>query len=107
MFSVALATTFSALADPTRCAVVGRLARGEATVGELAAPYPMSLPAFTKHVGVLVDAGLVRRRKVGRTVVCTLVPEALAEAAGWVAEVTSYWDATLDRLTQVVTEEEP
>lgn len=104
--SIALTATFSALADPTRRAVLARLARGPATVGELAAPHAMSLPAVTKHVGVLVDAGLVRRRKEGRTVVCSLAPEGLAEAEAWVQDLTSFWDATLDRLEQVVTDKE-
>ncbi len=101
-----LAPVLAALADATRRDVVERLARGEATVGALAAPYAMSLPAFTKHVSVLVDAGLVDRRKVGRTVVCTLRPQPLQEVATWVADVTSYWTGTLDRLERILTEED-
>jgi DNA-binding transcriptional ArsR family regulator len=65
-----LTSTFAALADPTRLAIVTRLSRGEATMGELAAPHRITLPAMTKHVGVLVDAGMVKRHKVGRSVVC-------------------------------------
>ena len=103
---VPLTPVLDALADPTRRAVVDRLARGEATMGALAEPHQMSLPAFSKHVRVLVDAGLVRRRKEGRTVVCTLRTDPLIEVATWVADVTSYWTATLDRLERIVTEED-
>lgn len=101
----ALTPTLSALADPTRRAVVERLARGEATVGELAAPHAMSAPAFTKHLRVLTAAGLVRRRRVGRTVVCSLEPAPLADLGGWVADTTAYWNRTLDRLERVLEEE--
>ncbi|GEN79676.1 ArsR/SmtB family transcription factor [Actinotalea fermentans] len=97
--------TLGALADPTRRAVVERLARGDATVGTLARPYPMSLPAFSKHLTVLVDAGLVRRSKVGRTVVCSLEPAALDDVAAWVAETTAFWHAAIDRLEHVLEED--
>ena len=85
---MSVTTTFAALSDPTRQRVVTRLAQGEASIGELAAPHPMSLPAFTKHVRVLVDAGLVHRRKVGRTVLCTLAPQPLADARAWLSDVS-------------------
>lgn len=98
--------TLTALADPTRRAVVERLALGQATVGELAAPHAMSLPAFTKHLAVLVRVGLVHRRKVGRTVVCTLDPVPLAAVGAWASDMTTYWTSTLDRLGAVVTEED-
>jgi DNA-binding transcriptional ArsR family regulator len=104
---VSLSTTFGALTDPTRRAVVERLSRGEATIGELAEPHDMSLPAFTKHIGVLVDAGVVTRRKVGRTVICSLAPDSLDEAAAWITDRTAFWNATLDRLERFVTEENP
>ena len=100
-----LGESFAALADPTRRAVVERLALGPATVGVLAEPHPMSLPAFSKHLSVLTDAGIVRRRKVGRTVVCSLEPGALEDLAAWVAETTAYWHAALDRLEQVLEED--
>ena len=93
-----LSQTFGALADPTRLAMVERLSRGEATMGELAAPHRITLPAVTKHVGVLVDAGLVQRRKAGRTVVCALRPEALSEVQAWLGDLTAYWNSTVDRL---------
>lgn len=90
--------TFRALGDPTRRTVVRRLAAGPATVGALAEGHAMSLPAFSKHVRVLVDAGLVTRRRVGRTVECRLRAGALDEAQGWLADMASFWAANLDRL---------
>jgi DNA-binding transcriptional ArsR family regulator len=97
-----LTSTFAALADPTRLAIVTRLSRGEATMGELAAPHRITLPAMTKHVGVLVDAGMVKRRKVGRTVVCTLRPESLSEVQAWLGDLTAYWNTTIDRLEDLL-----
>lgn len=103
-----LPTVFAALADPTRLAIVSRLSRGEATMGELARPHQLTPPAMTKHVGVLVDAGVVERRKVGRTVVCTLRPQALSEAQAWLGDLTTYWNTAVDRLqTLLTTPEEP
>ncbi|MBP2350303.1 DNA-binding transcriptional ArsR family regulator [Kribbella aluminosa] len=101
-----LTTTFGALADPTRLAIVGRLSRGEATMGELAEPHRITPPAMTKHVRVLVDAGLVRRRRVGRTVVCTLRPEAISEVESWLGDLTSYWNSTVDRLEELLREDD-
>lgn len=97
-----LTRTFGALADPTRLAIVSRLSRGDATMGELAEPHRITLPAMTKHVGVLVDAGLVMRRKVGRTVVCTIRPEAFGEVESWLGDLTSYWNSTVDRLEELL-----
>jgi DNA-binding transcriptional ArsR family regulator len=97
-----LPRTFGALADPTRLAVIGRLSRGAATMGELTEPHRITAPAMTKHVGVLVDAGLVSRRRVGRTVVCTLRPEAFAEVEQWLGDLTSYWNSTVDRLEELL-----
>jgi DNA-binding transcriptional ArsR family regulator len=99
---VSLTATFAALADPTRLAIVTRLSRGEATMGELAAPHIVTLPAITKHVGVLVDAGVVTRRKVGRTVVCTLQPQSLSEVQAWLGDLTAYWNTTIDRLEELL-----
>ncbi|WP_238165830.1 ArsR/SmtB family transcription factor [Kribbella caucasensis] len=101
MFGV-LTTTFGALADPTRLAIVERLSRSEATMSELSAPHELSPPAMTKHVGVLVDAGLVTRRKVGRTVVCALRPAQLSEVQAWLGDLTTYWNRTVDRLAELV-----
>ena len=100
-----LPRTFGALADPTRLAIVGRLGHGEATMGELAAPHRITPPAITKHVGVLVDAGLVSRRRVGRTVVCALRPEAISEVEQWLSDLTSYWNRTVDRLEELLRED--
>lgn len=100
--SSVLTTTFGALADPTRLAIVGRLSRGDATMGELAEPHRITPPAMTKHVGVLVDAGLVSRQRVGRTVVCTLRPEALSEVERWLDDLTAYWNSTVDRLEELL-----
>jgi DNA-binding transcriptional ArsR family regulator len=101
-----LTSTFAALADPTRLAIVTRLSRGEATMGELAAPHRITLPAMTKHVGVLVDAGMVKRRKVGRTVVCSLRPESLSEVQAWLGDLTAYWNTTIDRLEDLLAKPE-
>lgn len=76
-------------------------------MGELAAPHEMSLPAITKHVGVLVEAGLVSRRKVGRTVVCALRQGSLTEAQAWLVDLDTYWQGSLDRLEQLLTAPEP
>jgi DNA-binding transcriptional ArsR family regulator len=103
---VTVPATFGALADPTRLAMVRRLSRGEATMGELAAPHDMSLPAITKHLRVLVDAGLVSRRKIGRSVVCRLRTDSLDEARAWLGDVTTYWNANLDRLGELLGHEE-
>lgn len=83
--STALDRTFAALADPTRRSIIARLAAGPQTVTQLAAPLPMSLVAASKHIAVLERAGLVSRARSGRSQVCRLRPEALRDAAGWLA----------------------
>ena len=103
--AVPLGPALAALADPTRRSVVERLARGEATVGTLAEPHAISLPAFSEHLAVHADAGLVHRCKVGRTVVCSLTPGALDELSAWVADTAAYWHATLDRLESILEED--
>lgn len=89
---------FSALSDATRRDVIERLTRGPATVSELAEPYGMSLPGFMKHLRVLEEAGLVVRAKEGRTVHCELAPQALEDAAMWLAHYEKFWNAQLDAL---------
>jgi DNA-binding transcriptional ArsR family regulator len=89
---------FAALADPTRRAVVARLCLGEASVSELAAPFPIGLPTFMKHIRVLEDGGFIESRKTGRVRVCTLKPEALRQADAWLGEHLSLWSARLDRM---------
>jgi len=97
---------FAALADPTRRALLDRLGAAESlTVGELARPLPMSLPAVMKHLDVLEGAGLVARRKVGRAVACRLTAAPLEDAMGWLARYQRFWTESLDRLAAVVEEE--
>lgn len=94
-----LDTVFSALGDATRRAILARLAaEGECRVTELAAPYRMSLPAVSKHLRVLENAGLVTKRKDGRVVRCRLEPAPLKQAADWVEQYRAFWDGQFDRL---------
>jgi DNA-binding transcriptional ArsR family regulator len=97
---------FHALASEPRRAMLGELALGERTVGDLADPFHISLAAVSKHIKVLEAAGLVERRVEGRTTVCRLRVEPLAEARRWVAFVEQFWTMRLDRLEQVLDEEE-
>jgi DNA-binding transcriptional ArsR family regulator len=90
--------TFAALADPTRRQMVERLLQGDATISELAAPHDMSMPAALKHVGRLIDAGLVRREKRGRTVTCSLNIDPLDAASAWLREHLEFWNQRLDAL---------
>lgn len=93
---------FQALGDPTRRAVVHRLVAGSASVTELAAPFPMALPSFMKHLSVLERCGLVQSKKEGRTRTCELVPGALLRAERWMAEQRSIWESRSDRLAAYV-----
>lgn len=93
-----LSAAFAALADPTRRAIVARLAQGEASVGELAAPFAMSLPAISKHLGVLERARLIHRRKDAQWRRCALRPEGLRVAADWLRQYERFWTESLDRL---------
>ena len=101
----ALDSTFSALADPTRRAILARLARGEATVGELARPFAVSLPAISKHLRVLEDAGLMARHKDGRTHRCRLVAAPLHAAADWLLFYQRFWEGTFDSLADYLARE--
>lgn len=89
---------FTALSDPTRRAVIAQLGRGDAPVKALAAPYDMALPSFLKHISQLERAGLVTSRKVGRTRICTLHPEALETVDTWLSQQRELWSGKLDRL---------
>jgi DNA-binding transcriptional ArsR family regulator len=91
---------FGALADPTRRAILARLALGEITVGELAEPFEMSLPAVSKHLNVLEAAGLVQREKQGRLRRCQLDGRPLEAAAGWIEDYRRFWEARLDSLAR-------
>lgn len=94
----ALSSTFAALSDPTRRAILSRLSRGEASVNELAAPFELSLPAISKHLSVLERSGLIERRRQSRFRPCRLKPERLVEATDWIESHRRAWEETFDRL---------
>ena len=98
-----LSNTFQALADPTRRAILARLAAGEASVTALAEPFDMSLPAVTKHLKVLERAGLITRGRQAQWRPCKLDAEPLREASNWVAQYRQFWDASLDSLEAYLT----
>jgi DNA-binding transcriptional ArsR family regulator len=105
-----LSTTFAALADPTRRAILARLATGEATVGELAAPFDISLPAISKHLKVLQRAGLIEQGRQAQWRPCRLTPEPLRDLADWVAQYRRHWEESFDRLDEYlkqIQQEEP
>jgi DNA-binding transcriptional ArsR family regulator len=93
-----LSTTFGALADPTRRAILARLASGDATVKELAAPFDLSLPAVSKHLKVLQRAGLVEQGRRAQWRPCRLTPEPLHDVAKWVEQYRQTWEERFDRL---------
>jgi DNA-binding transcriptional ArsR family regulator len=95
-----LSPTFAALADPTRRAILTRLAEGEATVNELAAPFPISAQAIGKHLRVLERAGLIERRRTAQLRPSRLRAAALREAAEWLDTYRAFWDAGFDRMDQ-------
>ena len=94
--------TFGALADGTRRAILERLTRGDATVGELAEPFHVSRPAISKHLRVLERAGLVRRIRDGRLSRCSIDGAALRDAATWVNGYRAFWSSQLDALARYV-----
>ena len=94
----ALSQTFSALADPTRRAILARLADGNATVGELAEPFDMSLPAVSRHLKVLTDAGLIERHSEAQWRHCALRGEGFRAAADWIEFYRQFWEQQFDRL---------
>ena len=95
-----LSTTFSALADPTRRAILARLASGEASVTQLAQPFEMSMPAVSKHLKVLERAGLIARGRDAQWRPCRLEPAPLKDVAEWVGHYRRFWEQNLDRLDQ-------
>jgi DNA-binding transcriptional ArsR family regulator len=98
--------TFAALSDPTRRALLARLGeQGSVSVSELAAPFPVSLPAIMKHLDVLTDAGLIVREKTGRTVSCRLTAQPMEQAVNWLNRYAQFWSETFDRLAAFVEEE--
>ena len=102
-----LSTTFAALADPTRRAILARLAQGDATVGELAKPFAMTLPGVSKHLRVLRDAGLVVQGRDAQWRPCRLETDRLREVDAWVAQYRSLWEARFDRLEAYLREIDP
>jgi len=99
-----LTTTFAALADPTRRAILARLALGETSVTELAQPFEMSLPAVSKHLKVLERAGLVARGREAQWRPCRLEAAPLKEVAGWVEGYRRFWERSFDRLEDYLQE---
>jgi DNA-binding transcriptional ArsR family regulator len=97
-----LDTVFQALADPTRRGMLASLALGEKSIGELAAPYAMSFAGASKHVKVLEDAGLLSRRKSGRSHLCRLEAQPLAEADRWLRQWEKFWTMRLDGLEALI-----
>src|ERR1700736_568145 len=99
-----LTTTFSALADPTRRAILARLASGEASVTELAEPFEMSLPAISKHLKVLERAGLIARGREAQWRPCRLAAGPLKDASDWLDHYRRFWDESFDRLEEYLRE---
>jgi DNA-binding transcriptional ArsR family regulator len=95
-----LSSTFAALADPTRRAILARLGTGEASVTELAEPFDMSLPAISKHLKVLERAGLIARSRDAQWRPCHLNPKPLKEAADWIEHYREFWEQSFDRLDE-------
>ncbi|MFQ5797100.1 MAG: ArsR/SmtB family transcription factor [Bacteroidota bacterium] len=98
--SGSLNATFSALADPTRRAILARLARGETSVTKLAKPFDVSLPAISKHLHVLENAGLIRRQKKGRVHRCRFVGEPMKDAAIWIERYRRFWEGQFEALAE-------
>ncbi len=101
-----LSLTFSALADPTRRAILARLAEGEATVGELAHPHAMSLPSISRHLKVLERAGLVVKSRSAQWRPCRIEPAPLAEADAWMAPYRSFFESRVARLAEQLAQEQ-
>jgi DNA-binding transcriptional ArsR family regulator len=99
--------TFAALSDPSRRAMLQRLAQTpELSVSELAAPLPIALPTVMKHLDVLSKAGLIQRHKTGRTVMVSLAPQSMDEARAWLDRTAAFWSERLDRLASLVEKQE-
>jgi DNA-binding transcriptional ArsR family regulator len=100
-----LDATFQALADPTRRAIISTLARGQASVTQLARPHCMSLPAIMKHLVVLQKAGIVTQKKVGRTRHCRLAVRSLKKAEAWISQYRAFWKTQFDSLDRYLAEQ--
>ena len=103
----ALSSTFKALADPTRRAILARLATGEASVLELAEPFAMSLPAVSQHLKVLQGAGLITRGRAAQWRPCRLEASALREATDWLDQYRRFWEGSFNKLDQYLQEIQP
>jgi DNA-binding transcriptional ArsR family regulator len=99
-----LSATLSALADPTRRAILARLSSGEATVGELAEPFDISLPAISRHLKVLEGAGLISRGREAQWRPCRLEPQPLQQLDGWLARYRVFWEGGFDRMEAYLAE---
>src|SRR2546430_4051604 len=99
-----LSVVFAALADPPRRAILARLASGEASVSELAAPFNLSLPGVSKHLKVLQRAGLIEQGRHAQWRPCRLKPAPLKDVADWVERYRQFWDESFDRLTEYLRE---
>src|SRR5579863_4607161 len=99
-----LDATFSALADPTRRAILARLARGETSVTDLAKPFAMSMPAVSKHLKVLEGAGLITRSREAQWRPCRLQPEPLKAVDGWVTRYRYFWEGSFDKMDAYLAE---
>lgn len=96
----ALSTTFTALADPTRRAIIARLSQGDATVSELAEPFDLSLPTVSRHIASLERAGLVRKRRRGQERTCALDTERLRDAEAWIVQYRDFFESRFDALAR-------
>jgi len=105
-YYTALDSTFGALADPTRRAILASLMLGQASVTELAKPHRMSLPAVMKHIRVLEEAGLVSQEKTGRVRNCRLAAEPLKNAEEWISRYRRFWEGTFDSLERFLSQPE-
>jgi DNA-binding transcriptional ArsR family regulator len=105
-YSAQLDSTFGALADSTRRAILATLMLGQASITELAKPHRMSLPAVLKHVRVLEGAGLVSQEKTGRTRICQLAAQPLKEAEVWISQYRVFWEKTFDSLERYLAQQQ-
>ena len=104
MLADPLSTTFAAIADPTRRAILARLSKGEAAVKDLARPFDMTLPAISKHLKVLERAGLIERSRDAQSRPCKLRVKPLKEAASWIDRYRAFWEESFDRLDDYLKE---
>jgi DNA-binding transcriptional ArsR family regulator len=102
--ATALDAVFAALADPTRREILARLSEGDASVSELAEPFEISLPAVSKHLRVLEEAGLLTTEKAGRVRHCRLVADPMADAVSWIARYGRFWEAQFDSLASYLSD---